>query len=815
VTWLLLLLVAAPGTIRVRVEGGATEVLALQDGVVRHRAPVTAGRAVFTGLEADAYFDLQARGATTASDLERDVRTVRDDAQGADALLVARPTFPVRVRTEPGATLWVGGVAYETSNLRLPAGLHRLVVDHPRFVSSAGRLVRVAGPTELTVALEPGLSVAGRVVDDKGRGIEGAEVEAFADGFATGRRTHAGADGHFALGGFRGDVVSLRARAPGKAASLRRLLFFPGDERTRVEIALVAASTTTLATVDAAEGVLLPEWYEEALEEPRLAANHTPQRGRGPLLSFPLVPGQRYRILVTAPGHRPASTEAFVAPPTAGRSRKLPNLALRPAFGVHGRVEVPGGATAGRVVVCQGPEGLSRCRTDRAGRYRFSNLDPGEHILWVRGVDETGTKVTLEVGERRKRIDLACRIEPERVITGRVLDADDQAIAGIEVEAAGHRATTDRDGAFRLTALPLGPQRFTLHFRPGPGSRALTKDPHLPHVERKVGIGTEARVRLLRAGRLWVRLDPGDREIARARLLIASVATGVLLERKLAYRAPEALVDDLPVGAHRVELAAPGVLGTAGAVVSVTAAPDAPTVLTIAPGRTARGRVFLRRDDAEPGAAQALRDLALDRGWVTLLDGGPLRALATVPVEADGTFVLQGLPAEPVILLASAPGLPVAAIQVDLARGDADGVSIGLQQGAEAAVLVTGEQGEAVPHARARVVSEHGIDIRDLAARGRFRGVVAGDVDLESLARFFRLRRGPGGRIAAPFVQPGSYRFLISAEGYRPARMGVRARSAAAVKRLREGFERIKRDFPSGPPDLATPVRLARETGGD
>jgi len=813
VTWLLVLLVAAPGTIRVRVEGAATEVLALRDGVVRHRAPVTAGLAVFAGLEADAY-DLQARGATTASDLEREVRTVRDDAQGTDALLVARPTFPVRIRTEPGATFWIGGVAYERSTLRLPAGLHRLVVDHPRFVSGAGRLVRVAGPTESTVALEPGLSVTGRVVDDAGQGVKGAEVEAFADGFATGRRTHAGADGNFVLCGFRGDVVSLRARAPGKAASLHRLLFFPGDERTRVEITLAAASTVTLATVDAAEGVLLPEWYEEALEEPRLAANHTPRRGRGPLLSFPLAPGHRYRILVTAPGHRPASTEAFVAPP-AGRTRKLPGLTLRPAFRVHGRVEVPGGAAAGRVVVCQGPEGITRCRSDRAGRYRFSNLDPGEHILWVRGVDETGTKVALGAGAGPKRVDLVCRVEPERVITGRVLDADDRPIGGVEVEAAGHRATTGEGGTFRLSALPRGPRRFTLHFRPGPGCRALAEDPHLPHVERKVGVGTEARVRLLRAGRLWVRLDPGDREIARARLLVTSVATGGRLERKLAYRAREALVDDLPVGAHGVEVAAPGVLGTAGAVVPVTPAPDAPTVLTIAPGRTARGKVFLRRDDAEAGAVKSLRDLALDRGWVTLLDGGPLRALATVPVEADGTFVLQGLPAGPVVLLASAPGLPVAAVQVDLHRGDADGVRINLQQGAEAAVTVTGEQGEPVPQARVRVVSEHGIDIRDLAARGRFRGVVAGDLDLETIARFFRLRRGPGGRIAAPFVQPGSYRFLISADGYRPARMGVRARSAAAVKRLREGFERIKRDFPSGPPDLATPVRLARETGGD
>jgi hypothetical protein len=809
VIWVLLLLLLEPGTIRVQVEGDATEVLALQDGVVRHRAPVTGGQALFTGLEADAY-DLQARGEKAASVLERGVRTVHDDAPGADAVLVARPTFPVRVETEPGATLWVGGVAYrEPSSLRLPAGLHRLVVDHPRFVSSAERLVRVAGPKELAVALEPGLSVSGRVVDDLGEPVAGAEVEAFADGFATGRRTHAGADGNFALRGFRGNVVSLRVRAPGKATALWRLVLFPGDERTREEITLLAASSVVLATVPDAEGVLLPEWYEEALEEPRLGANYTPLRARGARLSFSVTPGHRYRILVIAPGYRPASTETFLAPP-AGRSRDLPSLPLRPAGRLFGQL---GAANAGRVVVCQGPEGVARCRTDRTGRFVFGNLDPGEHILWVAGVDETGTKVTLAAGERRKRIDLACRVEAERVITGRVLDADDKALPGAEVEAAGRRATTGEDGTFRLTALPRGPQRFTLHVRPGPACRALAADPHLPHVERKVGVGADAQVRLLRAGRLWVRLDPGDRELARARLLVTSVATGARLERKLAYRAADARVEDLPVGAHRVEVVAPGVLGTAGAVVAVTPAPEEPTTLTIAPGRTARGKVFLRRDEPQPGAGPVATDLALDRGWVTLLDGDRLRALATVPVEADGTFVLQGLPAAPAILVASAPGLAVASVRVDLARGDADGVRINLQPGAEAAVIVTGERDEPVPQARVRVVSEHGIDIRDLAARGRFRGVVAGDEDLEGIGRFFRLRRGPGGRVAAPFVQPGSYRFLISADGYQPVRMGVRARSAAAVRRLREGFDRIKSDFPSGPPDLATPVQLARETG--
>ncbi|MHC4547339.1 MAG: carboxypeptidase-like regulatory domain-containing protein [Planctomycetota bacterium] len=811
---LCLLLLTAPGTIRVRVEGDATEVVALVEGVVRHRAALVRGRAVLEGLPGGAY-DLQARGPQAASPIERGVRAIDDDAPGTDAVLVAHPTFPVTIATEPGATVWCEGAAYPADAVRLPAGLHLLVVDHPERVSSAGRLVRVAGPVTLRVTLDPGLAVAGRVTDAAGQPAVGREVEAFADGYPTGRRTRTDDAGGFHLNGFRGNEVSLLVRRDGGIEAHHRLVFYPGEERTRVRIALHPRSGVRLEVVDArgarlprAEGVLLPEWYEEVLEEPRLRANHAPVRRGGGVLSFEVTPGRRYRVLVTAPAHRPVSTATFVAPP-AGETLALPRLAPGAGAALHGRIRLADRTPAGMVVVCQGPEGTATCRADRAGRFRFGALDPGEHILWVRGVDETGVRVTLEAGAH-ERIELGCRFE-ERVITGRVLDGADQPLAGVEVEAAGRRATTGEDGSFRLADLPRGPPRFVLRFRPGPGCRGLVADPHLPHVERKVGVGTAARVRLVRAGRLWLRFDPGERPLARARLLIASATTGLKLERKLPYRAREIVVEDLPVGPYRVEVAAPGLLGTVGAVVQAAREAKEPTTVVVAPGRTARGRVVLRRAVPRPGVASVVTDLALDRGWVALLDADALRALAHTPVEADGAFVLQGLPAAPVILCASAPGLPVTSVRVDLTRADADGVRITLQDGVEAAVVVTGEEGEPLPQARVRVLDERGVDIRDLAAHGRFRGVVAGEEDLDDVRRLFRLERGPGGRVAASFLQPGSYRFHVSADGHESVRVGVRARSAWVLEGIRRNLkEHFKEAFPGGPPDLASPVRLVR-----
>ncbi|MCK6461202.1 MAG: hypothetical protein L6Q95_15070, partial [Planctomycetes bacterium] len=195
-------------------------------------------------------------------------------------------------------------------------------------------------------------------------------------------------------------------------------------------------------------------------------------------------------------------------------------------------------------------------------------------------------------------------------------------------------------------------------------------------------------------------------------------------------------------------------------------------------------------------------DTPAARGFVALGDGDPLRAPCVVPLDPDGTFVLDGVPEGAVLLAAAVPGLPVA-----VAPGDAPEIAI--EEAAEAAVVVTGE-GEPLPLARVRFSTPHGIDVRDLAANGRFRGVVAGDEDFEDMLRSFRLDRTPDGRIAAAFLQPGSYRVFVSAEGWEPAQLGVRARTAAIARGIREQAEAA---FPSGPPDLASPVKLTRSKG--
>jgi hypothetical protein len=804
VSALLLLLLASPGTIRVSVEGEGLEVVALQDGHVRARAAAVDGVAVLRGLPEGSY-DVCAQSAGRVSAMERGVRAVQEgSAVGFDVRLVLQQAHEVSVRTQEGATVWSGGRALPPDRFELPAGLHRIVVDHPQRVSSVERLLRVGGPLAVDLPLEPGLVVVGRVRDAQGTPVPGARVEALADGYPTGRWILSADDGSFGLSGFRGEAISVRVTALHHGEALRRVLYFPGEERARVEVILHPGSGVALEVLDSrgrpvpsVEAVLLPEWYERVLEEPRLRANHDPQSRRGghrPCFHG-LVPGRTYRLLVTAPGHLPSATAPFQAP-AAGRVLQLPALRLRAGAAVGGVVRP---VQPGLVVVCEGSEGRNSCRTDRRGRFEFEGLDPGEHFLFIRDVNETRIMADLASGQRR---ELSLDTPPStaaRVLTGTVLDADGLPLEGAEVRAVGRLRVTNDQGEFRIENLPPGREHFAVVISPGAGCRAFMTDPHLPRTEEKVRANTHLKVQLPRSGTLLLQLDSGGLPLSRATLFLSG-SYGWQRRHRLPRRTRDVEIPELPLGTYEVDVAAPGLLGSGGAVATLGREPlEEPVVVPLIRGRSVAGRVVRRSYRKRPGAAPVMVDEPVGRAWVSLLDADPRRVLATTPVEEDGTFVLEGLPHAAVALCAGAPGLPVVAVRADLAQGDVDGLVLAFRGAVEAAVLVTGQR-EPLPAARIRVLHELGVDMRDVTALGRFRRVVAEDADFQELSRCFDLERRPTGRIAAVFLAPGSYRFIIEADGYKPMRVGVRARDPRTVEDLRE--------LPGVPEDWAAPVKL-------
>ena len=782
-----LLLLALSGTIRVSVEGEASEVVAYHRGEPVGRAAVEDGVAVLRDLPHDAV-DIVALGENTRSELVRRVRPAEDGQgsegrQGFDARLRALPAHRVTIRTEEGAHAHVGGVRFPADRVLLLPGLHRVVVDHDRLVSSAARLLRVDRDLTLDVSLDAGLVVTGAVFDHEGNKLQGAAVEVFTDGYAANRTATTDANGAYGVSGFRGNVVTLRVRAPGHATRRVRVTFDPGSERSRQAVHLVRGSTIRLPIAGGpgeVRATLLPVWFERALEEPRLRVNDEPSRatGREAVEFQGLTPGSRYRILVECPGFLPATTAEF----EAGATDRLAELRLEAGGTLRGTLkgpEVP--AAWDPVVVARGAFGDRTSRLDRNGSFAFEGMPAGKVVLLLRDLDERGQLFELKPQENREVVLPYVVPDAKRALEGSVLGADRKPLAGVLVRNGWRSARTDAKGEFRLPQMPLGRDRFDLQFEPTPSSTAFREVPHLPRVERRAKFGIRVGAQLERSGSLTI--DWADARLARATLYLSGTSGNEMLWR-IPRGAKDITVDEIPVGSYVVEVGAPGYLGTGGALAKVSGAPGERVDVQLLRGRTVSGRVARRRGVFRTGKPPQLIDAPITSGTVSLYELAGRFALATAPIAEDGTFLLEGLPAAPVLLVAGAPGMPVGTLRVDLTKRGQEHLVIPLFDPLRGGVKVTGEGGLPVPRANVSIQTTYGLNLRDLTSRGRFLGTVADDVDRADVVNLYTLTRKKDGAVLYEQFAPGNYEFHVTAPGYKPGVVRMRAREPWTVAHI-------------------------------
>ncbi|MBX3228722.1 MAG: carboxypeptidase regulatory-like domain-containing protein [Labilithrix sp.] len=369
----------------------------------------------------------------------------------------------------PRAEPWVSGRGGEFRAHPVPPGRVRALVHHPQYVDAMSETVTLESNKEarVTVVLGRGGLLEGRVVDSRGRGIEGAHVTALATHGSLEHMSRTGSDGSFAFAALPDAIVLLVARDEDPTAIVARVeVTVPEGGKKRVDVTLpeprpalvvkvtdtrgsaIEAAQVSAVSLDANEALRVTAW-SDARGEARLAG------ARGVALRVEAhAPGRAGKVLTTT-----AEIESL-------------KIELGPAEGLTGEVTTKRREPiAGAKVTLQTEAGVRHARTNKEGVYTFGEIAPGPARLRVRAAGRAPAERAVTIEERggRKpsevpRVELA----EEAIVEGVVVDTRGDPVAGARVAkdsvptylpvgaAPTGMAVTDGKGRFRLTELAEG-----------------------------------------------------------------------------------------------------------------------------------------------------------------------------------------------------------------------------------------------------------------------------------------------------------------------------------------------------------------------
>jgi RNA polymerase sigma factor (sigma-70 family) len=391
------------------------------------------------------------------------------------------PGSPQRVRSDAA-----GQFAFDA----IEPGSYQLMASHDRLVARGpGRSFDALESVEgIVLALEPGLSVGGRITDPRGQGLSGVELRVVSFDLNEGApvaSARTGADGSYRVdgllaGGYR---LMVDGDALGFAREERPLDLTPGPPR-KLDLQLKSAPRLTgrVLGVDGqpARGVLVQPDVDEQARLIAMAPVLTDDDG-----GFAIAASgtDRLRLVAWAPGQGIA--RLTVEP--AGPARRQPvQLRLEAGGAITGRVRFTDGAPAAGVSVSAtyqaGPAVVyDSDTTDSAGRFAIGSLGPGRYAVQAQRKAGPYNLWTSCDGPEAKLVEVAANQQataPDLVLArgghrlaGVVLLPDGTPAAGARVVAAraaegpskppGHRlehaASAGPDGRFALPDVEAGP----------------------------------------------------------------------------------------------------------------------------------------------------------------------------------------------------------------------------------------------------------------------------------------------------------------------------------------------------------------------
>jgi protocatechuate 3,4-dioxygenase beta subunit len=507
--------------------------------------------------------------------------------------------------------------------------------------------------------------------------------------------------------------------------------------------------------------------------------------------SFPAVPAGAYELLAVKDGYARSSPVSVEGGDTDVE------IVLETGFALQGRVTGTGGVPlAGAEVLAVTADGRDAARsavravasagsvpgpvgteTDQQGRFLIADVRAGTYAVLVRREEyQPGIFLGIRMGGDRKA-PLEFKLEPGRVLEGRVVAPDKEPVAEARVTILTSldphdpvyprfETATDARGRFRFTTLSPVAYRLKVTCE---GFAPLERD--LPRPSDRLVL------RLVPGGTITGRVTDGAAGIAAAKVTV-QLDTGEEDEdvngRRRASRMAAARTD----GAGRFTLA--NISGGSGSLlveargyaffeqpIEIAAGEAREVDLVLAPSGWVRGRVVGARSGEPLAGAKLFLEQDQEAGGA---DGrGPARYRrfsGAASSDRGGMWELPlPVPGTGFRVRASHPEyLPQLSDRFAVARVGADGPSLtlGLSRGVTLCGLVSGPAGDPLSGIRVSVRRRRGGDRSEgeesRAVADRLRGAVWGTLSSE------------GGSWAIEPLFPGPYTLWVDHVGYAPYR---------------------------------------------
>ncbi len=369
------------------------------------------------------------------------------------------PSFsPLRAATDGDGWYRIDGIPPGKQTLEARAEGYRRAV---REIEAPPRTAT------LDFALERGLEVSGRVVDDGGNPVPGAQLLLSAGRFSVDApRALSEVDGSFRLSGLQDGTYMLRASKDGYAPTDPRgqTVTLAGAPVSGLEVRLSAGGTITgrLTGVEFSQLSRVRVWAQTEFYSGRVDAEGGYQISH-------LSPGD-WTVTAVVPD-TPLHAEGHVTLEPGVSEARL-DLNLGGGHTLTGVVVSNGEPLAGASLLLQKRQTVTAqsAESDHEGSFRFGGLDDGGYDLDVTSPKGARHRESVEMaGDQTIRVEMRTAS-----LAGRVIDAEDSSPvsgAAIDLQAAAANSfpipfddvTTDARGAFRVPE--VGDGTWTLRTR--------------------------------------------------------------------------------------------------------------------------------------------------------------------------------------------------------------------------------------------------------------------------------------------------------------------------------------------------------------